>query len=142
MKRRHFLLSSLGALCGVVGWRFAQSSDESAIIKVLHKRLDYLRLDEAGVRRFTHDLTANRVISSSRLRTIDAAGALYTGLALSSNSTLEDGIRHGEERVVTQYLISSDFFQNGADESRIVHYVAYYDPFIACNSLFARPMTS
>jgi hypothetical protein len=142
MKRRYFLLSGLGALCGVVGWRFIQSSDESAITKVLHKRLDYLRLDEAGVRRFARDLMANQFLSSGRLRVIDAAGPLYTRLALNAHNRLDDGIRHGEDRLVTQYLISSDFFANGADESRIVHYVGYFDPTAGCNSPFARPMTS
>jgi hypothetical protein len=141
MKRRYFLLSGLGALCGIVGWRFLQSSDESAVIKVLHKRLNYLRLDDAGVRRFARDLMANRFLSSARLRTIDAAGLLYTGLALNAHNKLDDGIRHGEDRLVTQYLISSDFFANGADETSIVHYVGYFDPTVGCNSPFARPMT-
>ena len=141
MKRRYLLLSGVGAICGVIGWRFGRSSDESAIVTVLYKRLNYLRLDDDGVRRFARDLKEHRMISSLRLRTIDAAGPLYKDHDFSSAGRLNDAVRHGEERVVTQYLISSDFFRNGADESRIVSYLGYYDPMVACSSPFARPMT-
>jgi len=41
---------------------------------------------------------------------------------------------------VTQYLISSDFFKNGADKNRTVNYLGYYDPMVACNNPFARPV--
>jgi|ERR1039458_7352877 hypothetical protein len=141
MKRRYVLLSGLGALFGIAGWRFAHSSDESAIIKVLRLRLHYLRLDEAGVQRFARDLKEHHMISSLRLRTIDAAGPLYTTLQFSASNSVDNAIRHGEERVVTQYLISSDFFKHGADESRVIGYLGYYDAMVACSSPFARPMT-
>jgi hypothetical protein len=141
MNRRYVLLAGAGAMCSVIGWRLAHSSDESAIIKVLQKRLDYLRLDDSGVRRFASDLKQHRMISSFRLRTMDSVGPLYTGLALTAHNSLDDAIRHGEERVTTHYLISSDFFKNGADESRVVAYLGYYDPMVACSSPFARPMT-
>jgi len=39
----------------------------------------------------------------------------------------------------TRFLLSNDFFQNGADESRAMHYVAFYDPYVtACRNPFAR----
>lgn len=31
----------------------------------------------------------------------------------------------------TRFLASTDFFQNGADESRSLHYVQYYDPYVS-----------
>jgi hypothetical protein len=141
IRRRYVLLSGLAALCGAGGWRFAHTSDESAIRKVLYNRLSYLRLDDAGVRRYARDLKEHRMISSLRLRMSDAAGPLYTALSFSSSGSLHNAIRHGEERVVTQYLISSDFFRNGADESRLINYLGFYDPMVACGSPFARPMT-
>jgi hypothetical protein len=138
MKRRTFLASAAALLVGVIGWRAAASSPESAVIKVVHKKLDYLKLDAAGVRRFAADLVARKAISSARLRVIDAAGELYTGLSMSHDGALVNAIRHGEDRIVTQYLISSDFFKNGADKSRTVQYLGYYDPLVACNNPFAR----
>lgn len=140
MKRRYFLLSGLAGVCGLAAWRFACSSDEAAVAKVVHKRLSYLNLDPAGVQQFARDLTAARFISSARLQFIDAVGPLYTRPALSSDNRLDNAVRHGEDRVVTLYLLSSDFFKHGADESRVVSYLHYYDPLIACSNPFARPV--
>ncbi len=141
MKRRYFLLSGLAAVCGLVGARYASSTDEGAIVKVLRKKLGYLNLDPDGVRRFARDLAASQSISSARLRIIDAAGPLYTGPQLSADNTLDNGIRHGEDRVVTLYLLSSDFFKHGADQNRTIHYLSFYDPLVACGNPFARPVT-
>lgn len=140
MKRRYFLLSGLAGVCGLVGWRYARSTDEGAIVKVVHKKLHYLKLDEAGVRQFARDLAMTHLISSTRLRTIDAAGLLYTRPALAGDNRIDNPIRHGEDRVVAQYLLSSDFFNNGADETRTIRYVRYYDPLLACGNPFARPV--
>ena len=30
-----------------------------------------------------------------------------------------------------RFLLSTDFFQNGADESRLVRYVSFYDPYVS-----------
>ncbi len=44
-----------------------------------------------------------------------------------------------EERICTAFLMSSDFFKNGADESRPVRYLALYEPTrIGCANPFAR----
>jgi|SRR5208282_4466916 len=140
MQRRYFLLSGFAAACGLVGWRFAVSSEEAAIVKVLHKKLGYLKLDADGVQRFARELAASKTISSARLRIIDTAGPLYTGTALTASNMLYDGIHHGEDRVVTIFLLSSDLFKNGADQTRSVHYLGLYDPMIACGNPFARPV--
>ena len=144
--RRQFLALGIAGLTGLVTWRFIRSSDEDAIIAVLKKRLDYLSLDENGLRVFARDLVAQNIISSNKLRVLDFAGPVYTQLALTSHgNALTRAIRHGEERIVTQYLLSSDFFQNGADETRKVRYYRYYDPARnprPCSTPFARSIMS
>jgi len=140
MKRRYFLLAGFAGICGIAGWRFAVSSEQAAIAKVLHKRLGYLKLEPAGVQQFCRDLAATGAISGGRLRFIDAVGPLYTLPALSADNKIDNAIRHGEDRVVTLYLLSTDFFKNGADVNRTVSYVRYYDPMIACGNPFARPV--
>jgi hypothetical protein len=146
LNRRRFLAAGMAGLAGLVTWRLIRSSNEDAIIAVLKKRLDYLILDENGLRVFARDLVAQQIISSHKLRMLDIAEPVYTRLSLAAHgNALIRAIRHGEERIVTQYLLSSDFFQNGADETRGVRYYRYYDPTRTsrpCGTPFARSIMS
>jgi len=144
MRRRNFFLglAGLGALGAVGGWRFARTTPQEAIMTVLRKRLDYLILDEAGMRRFAADMLSRSGISSLRLRALSTLAPLYNHLALTGHDGWLENVRHGEERLTTMFLLSSDFFRNGRQEKRTVHYLAYYDPLQTCTSNpFARPVT-
>jgi hypothetical protein len=144
MKRRTLLLGAGTVVVAgaIAGWRALTSSAESAVAKVLHKRLDYLHLDPDGVAQFARDIAARQDISGGRLRAIDAAGFLYTLPGFDGTDRVSLTVRHGEERVTSAYLISTDFFANGADESRTVRYLGLYDPRRPCNNPFARPVGS
>jgi hypothetical protein len=133
------VIAAAGAgLLGVGGWRFLRSHDEEAILMVLRKRLGYLHLDEAGMRAFASDLASRKLVSSGKLRLMVTLGPLYRRLALNERNSITAAIRHGEERIVTNYLLSSDFFINGVDETRTVRYLGFYDPLHACSNPFAR----
>jgi hypothetical protein len=140
MKRRTFVLSGLAAAAAAfAAWEFARAGNESAIEMVVRKRLDYLTLDPDGVRRFAHDIAALHVISRLRTGLLLGIGPIYTRFSLSSgNNAAAHTLRHGEDRIVSCYLISSDFFINGADESRVVKYLGMLDPLHACGNPFAR----
>jgi hypothetical protein len=148
IRRRGFLigLGGLSVLAGVAGgWRAGRTTPQEAVITVLRKRLDYLRLDEDGVQRFADDLMARDLVSPVRLRALAAFAPLYNRLSMSGHEGWLQAVRHGEDRVATAFLLSSDFFKNGRNESLVVHYLGFYEPMrnprgAACNSPFARPL--
>ena len=144
--RRQFLLAATaGGIAALTTWRFNRGNEEDAVIAVLRKRLDYLILDEQGLRAYARDLVNRQVVSSTKLLLIEVVAPIYTRLDVSSyENVFSQVVRHGEERVVSLYLLSSDFFLKGADETRIVRYRAYYDPISqprGCVNPFARPIT-
>jgi len=136
--RRRVLLVAGGIFGGYVGWRYFGSSDEEAFVTVVRRRLDYLKLDLDGVNAFARDMAARHLISNGRLRFLNVVTPLYMHATLSTKSRFGSALRHGEERIVTNYLLSSDFLINGADESRVVRYLGYYDPMRACGNPFAQ----
>jgi len=140
--RRRFLigLATISGVAGVFGWGIRRATREQAIIAIVHKRLGYLMLDDAGVQRFAHDFVANVEISSGKLRLIAAFAPLYSRLSTSPGHWIADATRFGEERVCARYLLSSDFFRNGEDETRLVQYSGYFDPLRPCGNPFARPV--
>lgn len=136
--RRQVIAGVLGGLAVVSGWRYWRSSEEEAILLVLRKRLDYLQLDPQGMRAFAADLASRHLLSRVRLKLIGTFAPLYTRFGLNGHDALQAAIRHGEERVVSNFLLSSDFFVNGADTKRAVLYLGFYDSLKGCSNPFAR----
>lgn len=86
------------------------SRDPERLVAELRRHFHYLELDDASLARYARDYLRH-------LPPPDLAGPdLYT-----------------------RFLLSNDFFQNGADESRTLRYLALYNPYVnACRNPFAR----
>jgi hypothetical protein len=140
MKRRELILGGLGvALTASASWRFVSTRPQDVIALVVRRRLDYLRIEPEGLRQFASDLAAQHVVSDARLRALAEFAPIYETWALSSGrNELSYLLRHGEDRIVSTYLISSDFFINGSDESREVRYLGLLDGSRPCANPFAR----
>jgi hypothetical protein len=145
ISRRRLLLAGLGlvGLSGLGIFAFGRSGIEAAIATILRRRLAYLHLDEEGVRAFASDqagkLIAKRV-SLHRLRYHVAATAGDTFKRFQRSNDPRTRVERIEDPIVISYLMSSDFFLNGADESRSVRYLGFYDALQRpCGNPFARP---
>ena len=128
MTRRRFLKSAVwsgasvaaGSLAwsGSLGWFYSRASRRIvAALRSPEQRLRshfaYLDLEPEGVTQYFADCERYRTGFSQRL---PFAPEVYT-----------------------DYLLSTDFFRNGADQSRLVRYVGYYDPAVTpCNNPLAR----
>lgn len=142
MRRRRFLFGLAGlatTAAALMGWRYRQVTAQEAIVSIVRDRLHYLRIDPDGLRRFAADVLAAEDISHVKLRSLVAAGPLARHLPLPAGSALAAGIAYGEDRLVSEFLLSSDFFSHGRDVARVVRYVARYDPIRPCGNPFARP---
>lgn len=114
-------------------------SEAGAIAAVVRKRLGYLQLDARGIDAFASELARRRLITSSKLRLAAASGLIYVDF--SDDNRLAQGLRRGEDHIISYYLLSSDFFAHGADESRLVRYTGFYDPLASvCRNPFAVPL--
>jgi hypothetical protein len=143
--RRRILLATLAGFGGLAAGRLAVADARSAIIMVLRKRLWFLQLDEEGVQQFATDLATLGVVSEPKLKMIQATAPLYRRIDFTGRHSVAMTLRHGEERIVSTYLMASDFFLNGADESKVVRYVRLYQPaknLDACSAPFSRPIVT
>ena len=116
------------------GLHSQEYSYRNLIVYVLRDKLSYLSLEERDLQVFADAF-------ASDYGTIGYKGHL---LALSRpflslvDKVRGDEITRFEDRVVSEFLLSSDFFRNAADETRPVRYVAYYNPYnLACANPFA-----
>jgi hypothetical protein len=129
MTRRTFLGVVIScAAASAAGWQFWRESLTRSVSRGrerilalalspeqrLRAHFPYLQLEPDGVRQYLADYRRHRQ-------------------PLSGRSPLP-------EDFYTQYLLSTDFFRWGADESRPVHYVAFADPYVSpCRNPLARP---
>ncbi len=121
MKRRKFLtIAGIGGLLvGTFSFRFFSESFEEAGAKIIRRELPFLQLDPEGVWNYmeaygrTQDDGYKRAIRLYRLIGVDST-------------------RSGKvHQLVSHYLLSTDFFIKGGDESRLVRYYRLYNPYVA-----------
>ena len=113
-------------LAGLVSFRFAATSFEGAVEKIIFDELSFLKLDKEGVRRFVADYT-KPMTSKNKL--------ILKGYSfMSINSEQSQKISH----LMSAYLLSTDFFANGMNETRMIKYVGLYDPHLRpCSNPFS-----
>jgi hypothetical protein len=120
MKRRKFIaLSTLAGLAaGITSFRFITKSFEEAAADLIRKEVPYLKLDEEGLQKFVSDFSKRK---DTRYR-FTMRGYSFLGIDSSQSGKVN--------QLVTAYLLSSDFFSKGMDETRTIKYVGLYDPYL------------
>lgn len=141
--RRQLLYAGLGvfAATGVGIVSVGKTLTEREIVSLLRRRLRFLQLDETGLQSFAQDYvgvilakrpTWNRI----KYHLHSVVGPTFKRFGRSNDKRTR--AQRIEDDLAQIYLLSSDFFVNGADSRRLIHYVAYYDPMRACGNPFAR----
>jgi hypothetical protein len=120
MKRRKFLtIAGIGVVAaGAVSFKFITTPFENSAADFIKKELSFLKLDEEGLRKFTADFAKDK----DRVFKLTIKGYSLIGIDSQKSGKLHN--------MVSTYLLSTDFFSNGMDESRIVKYVGLYDPYL------------
>ena len=119
MKRRTFFtIAAVGSgIIALGSARFLTTSLQEAAESLITKELRFLSLDPVGVTNFVRDYTKSK---DRRYKLV------VKGYSLAGISSSQSGKIH---QLVTNYLLSTDFFSSNMDESRVIHYVGIYDPY-------------
>lgn len=135
------MITGLTAITG--GWFFLGVGGNDArriITAIIHKRLHYLDKDADGLRLFCEEF--QKRMSPESIEKAEWLGIFQPVYSFTNFFALMPGfktIQDFEERVVTQYLLSSDFFVKGFNLLQQVRYLRYYDPYTSpCTNPFAK----
>jgi hypothetical protein len=144
IERRSFLLGGAGlALIAGFGVWGADVFSQREIVSGVRRKLSFLTLDDAGLHAFAKDYINSMLAKRpSWYRWKVHFHALFArpsaarwGIS-TDNRSKRDRL---DDYLATLFLLSSDFFVKGADETQVVGYVNLYDPMRACGNPFARP---
>lgn len=132
--RRKFIFSGFAVSLGVLaygGYEFFTGSPDDIVVSILTRRLGYLKVSKPDFIRFAKEYVASKNKKERRQLQLGSVISLPMRF-FSPYEFLPQGnpIRRLENNVVTNFLLSTDFFLNGADESRKVTYLAFYNPLI------------
>lgn len=138
MKRREVLLAfgtlALGGGLAAGGAMF--ETGVAGVTAVIRKRLSYLKLDDEGVRQFSREYVARGLTSAPKLRALSVSRLIYERTPQSWLRFLAPSVAFGEERIVSAFLLASDFFP-ACNEDAVVKYLGFFDGRVRANP-FAR----
>lgn len=145
VQRRGFLFGGLAIVAAGLGIWGLEIEGEHEIAASVRRKLSFLHLDEAGLKEFAKAqvaaLAAKRPTWYRWKYHFHQLFARPAGAQWGISSDTRSRRDRLEDYFAISYLLSSDFFTNGADESRLVKYVVLYDQTRPCGNPFARPPT-
>lgn len=128
--RRRLLLAATGAaVTGLVGSTYFGTDYHEVLVSTIRTKLSYLKLEDGAPEAFARDFDADYgPFHVSLLQKLLGQQGVKTQV----------GAEDFDNIVVSRFLLSTDFFRNGSDESKPVRYLAYFDPYTgACGNPFA-----
>lgn len=142
LSRRAFLAGVFGGAAVVVATPYAfyhwrSGKPTSVIVAILKRRVGYLENEPGSFERFSREYVDYKSEYATQLGRLSAIAFPLTHATFYSWLPMGHPLRRLEDNVVTKYLLSTDFFQHGADESRSLRYLSFYEPQLApCRNPF------
>ena len=120
MKRRTFIaVAAVGTgIIALGSTKFFITTFEQSAQMLIMKELNFLKLDEAGIKTFVKDYA----LSKDRYYKLAVKGYSLLGITSARSGKVH--------QLVSNYLMSTEFFSNHMDESRVIKYVALYNPYL------------
>lgn len=98
-----------------------------------------MRVDHGTFHDFARDYVSHRKNYERQFAALSAVSLPLQFISPYRWLAQGHAFRRLEDSVVSDYLLSTDFFANGADEQRAVSYVSFYDPYVRpCSNPFNR----
>jgi hypothetical protein len=139
--RRTFV--ALGATTGLASiywlykWNYGNPAD--VVVAILKRRVGYLRVDHETFHVFAKDYLEFRKDYEKDLRKLSVASIPLRFMSPYAWVDQGHAFRRLEDNVVSKFLLSTDFFQNGGNDRTLVTYLGFYDPQRAvCRNPLAR----
>lgn len=142
LSRRAFLGGAIGGVAVLVAAPYAfyhwhSGKPTSVIVAILKRRVGYLKNEPGIFERFAREYVDYKREYRLQLGRLSAVAFPLTYVTLYRWVPMGHPLRRLEDNVVTKYLLSTDFFQHGADESRSLRYLSFYEPQLApCRNPF------
>lgn len=141
LSRRKFLALGLAAACAPLyawyAWRWGNPAD--IVVAILKRRVGHLHVEPGTFHDFAKDYVASRSKYERELAMLSAISLPLQFYSPYRWFAHGHALRRLEDNIVSDYLLSTDFFANGGNEQRNIAYISFYDPYTRpCSNPFNR----
>lgn len=148
LSRRNFLIASVGGATTVAlatGGLFVIKPGINGIITdILHRHLPELELSPDFIDTFTTDFYRAEITAKNRESLFEMMNLVWRVRSLGHllpEKYINQQVKKFEERVITRFLMSTDYFwqeSEGITDIQTVKYLGYYEPYQRpCNNVLA-----
>lgn len=131
ISRRKVLLGGGMLATGYLAWRWVRRGPEDVVVAILERQVGHLDVDRSSFTVFAGDYLESRREYERKLRVLSVGADVLRYFSPYRWLGMHHPLRRLEDTTVGLYLLSTDFFQNGADEERPIRYLGFYDPYRA-----------
>jgi hypothetical protein len=137
ISRRTFLGAALAGFLGLAGLYAYEEDYRQLIVSIIRNKLSYLNLQEVDLYAFADEYTADKGAYGVRGRLFALAYPIIEHAGFLNPKP--EATEMFENRVVSRFLLSTDFFWNESGDSRALRYRVYNNPHrVPCGNPFAR----
>lgn len=129
--RRKLFISSvaLTASAGLYGaFKWLTGGPEDIVIAILHRRVGHFKIDAKVFSEFTKDYLTSKKGARKQLKILSVLSDPLEYVSPYRLLPFSNPYRRLEDNVVSQFLLSTDFFQQGASIDNNINYLGFYDP--------------
>ncbi|MGH1485620.1 MAG: hypothetical protein ACRBCI_05315 [Cellvibrionaceae bacterium] len=130
---RRFFLSATGILVGgtalgsFLSWKNAKEAD--IIVAILKNRLGELNIDKGVFETYSIEVVERRQRFKKELKLLGTFSSIFSVITPYSLLPMQHSFRKLENYTISNFLLSTDFFQNKADTTRKINYLGFHDPY-------------
>lgn len=132
MKRRKLLIVTgvaVVASAAGLGALYRAAHEEDTVVAVLRRRLGPLKYQDSDLMRFSREYLVFRANYRTQLRRLATVAGLYRLATPYPLLSMGSSLARLENNIVSNFLLATDFFDNGADLDRPLQYTGLRDPY-------------
>ena len=144
-RRRLLIASVAAATLTAIGWHKTdiKASAHKLVVHLIKDKLHYLHHDEEGLYAFAEDFLRRKDVSLTTKAGLAGIAIRWSHyLGFRKHIVDSHSIQNLQQELMSAYLLSSDFFQNGANENLPINYLGKNNLYPACRHPFARYQNS
>jgi hypothetical protein len=134
MTRRVFIGLSFTALAALAAGSLQWLNTKKMFHAYIKNLWPWLKIDPKAIDQFIHDYYEYEGYAKYEGKRLTGQNKLFLILIFETiplfHNIWKEIRTEFREKLASQFLLSTDFFQNGMNENRMVKYVLYYDPYI------------